>query len=324
MSRTGAAPKISVVIPSYNTASLISCCLDSVFAQTYTDFEVLVINDGSPDTPELERVLESYMDRIIYIKQENKRAAGARNNGIRRARGEFIAFLDSDDTWFPTHLACQMRMFEQDRSLDLVYCDGLMKLNGGQQCRFTEKNPSRGNATFRALIQEHCQIPVSSVVARKRALVNAGFFDEQLQRCDDYDMWVRTAFTGAKIGYSSVVGGTIFASERPGALSQSKARMIEAYWKILEKYLRTLPLSSADRVIVEERAAEIKARYFLEEGKRKTEALEFEEARKLISEANKHFRRSLLSIAVIGLSVAPRTTGRVMSFWRGARSETSV
>jgi Glycosyl transferase family 2 len=324
MSRTGAAPKISVVIPSYNTASLISCCLDSVFAQTYTDFEVLVINDGSPDTPELERVLESYMDRIIYIKQENKRAAGARNNGIRRARGEFIAFLDSDDTWFPTHLACQMRMFEQDRSLDLVYCDGLMKLNGGQQCRFTEKNPSRGNATFRALIQEHCQIPVSSVVARKRALVNAGFFDEQLPRCDDYDMWVRTAFTGAKIGYSSVVGGTIFAAERPGALSQSKARMIEAYWKILEKYLRTLPLSSADRVIVEERAAEIKARYFLEEGKCKTEALEFEEARKLISEANKHFRRSLLSIVVIGLSVAPRTTGRVMSFWRGARSETSV
>ena len=70
-------PRVSVLIPAYNTAFMIAGCLDSVFAQTYRDFEAIVVNDGSPDTPELEKVLQPYMDRIVYIVQPNKRAAGA-------------------------------------------------------------------------------------------------------------------------------------------------------------------------------------------------------------------------------------------------------
>src|ERR1700691_5903395 len=105
------APRVSVIIPAYNTAQLIAACLDSIFAQTFQDFETVIVNDGSPDTPELEKVLQPYMDRqgdrIVYIKQVNKRAAGARNTAIARARGEFLAFLDSDDTWLPNHLESQ-------------------------------------------------------------------------------------------------------------------------------------------------------------------------------------------------------------------------
>ena len=80
------APKVSIIIPTFETAGMIKACMDSVFAQTYTDFEAVVINDGSPDTPELEEVLQPYMDRIFYIKQENKRCAGARNNGCADPR----------------------------------------------------------------------------------------------------------------------------------------------------------------------------------------------------------------------------------------------
>src|ERR1017187_9565262 len=123
---TNPAPKVSVIIPSYKTADLIAACLDSVFAQTYSDFEAIVVNDGSPDTVELEKVLQPYLGRIVYIKQENKRAAGARNNAIRQARGEFVAFLDSDDTWFPNHLAAQMQLVADDPSLDLVYANALL------------------------------------------------------------------------------------------------------------------------------------------------------------------------------------------------------
>src|SRR5713101_6185988 len=94
----GRKPILSIIIPAFNTADTISGCLDSVFAQSYGDFEAIVINDGSPDTPHLEEVLQPYLSRIIYVNQENKRAAGARNTAIRRARGEFLAFLDSDDT----------------------------------------------------------------------------------------------------------------------------------------------------------------------------------------------------------------------------------
>ena len=323
VSQTNPAPKVSVIIPSYKTADLIAACLDSVFAQTYSDFEAIVVNDGSPDTPELEKVLQPYIDRIVYIKQENKRAAGARNNAIRNARGEFVAFLDSDDTWMPDHLFSQMQLFTEDPSLDLVYCDGILVLDAAQECRFMEKCPSTGQATFDALIVERCQIPISTVVARKRTLVDAGLFDEKLPRCDDYDMWVRAAFSGAKIGYSRKLGARLFVV-RPGSLSQSNARMIEGYWNILEKFKRTLPLKDVDRDVVEKRAAQIRAAYLLEEGKCKLEERQFDQGRQLISQANDYFRKPSLSAAVFGLSIAPGATAKLMSFWRKIRSAASA
>ena len=92
-----ADPQVSVIMPIYNTAHLIEASLNSVLEQTFSNFEIIVVNDGSPDTAELEEILKPYQSRIVYIKQENKRAARARNNGISKARGEFLAFLDSDD-----------------------------------------------------------------------------------------------------------------------------------------------------------------------------------------------------------------------------------
>jgi hypothetical protein len=116
------------------------------------------------------------------------------------------------------------------------------------------------------------------------------------------------------------VTGTIFAADRPGSLSQSKVRMIEAYWNILEKFKNTLPLAEADRAVVEQRAAEIKARYLLEEGKCKTEEGQFAEGRQLISDANKYLHKPLLSLAVFGLGVAPRVTAKLMSYWRAVKN----
>ena len=321
--RSNSAPKVSIIIPSYKTADLIAACLDSVFAQTYSDFEAIVINDGSPDTIQLEKVLEPYRDRIVYIKQENKRAAGARNNGIRQARGEYIALLDSDDTWIPDHLSSQMGLFADDPSLDLVYSNGLLLGGPSQECEFMEKCPSTGEATFEALIVERCQIPISTVVARKRTLVDAGCFDESLLRCDDYDMWVRSAFHGAKIGYTRKVQARMFVG-RPGSLSQSNARMIEGYWNILEKFKRTLPLEAPAREVVEKRAALIRARYLLEEGKCKLEEHQFDKGRQLISEANDYLQRPSLSAALLGLSIAPGATAKFMSFWNRIRSATSA
>src|SRR5208337_1073932 len=203
------APRVSIIIPSYNTAPLIAACLDSIFAQTFQDFEAIVVNDGSPDTAELEKVLQPYLDRnserIVYIKQVNKRAAGARNTAIASARGEFLAFLDSDDTWLPNHLESQMKQFDADPSLGLVYSNGVLIRDPMPPVEFMEKCPSTGEAGFEALVAERCHISVSTVVARKAAIVKAGGFDESLARCDDYDMWLRTAFYGGKLGYNRQV-----------------------------------------------------------------------------------------------------------------------
>jgi len=299
-----------VIIPAYNTASLIANCLDSVFSQTYQDFEVIVVNDGSPDTPQLEAVLQAYLSRIVYIKQSNKRAAGARNTAITEARGEWLAFLDSDDAWLPDHLAAQVKLLA-DSNLDLVYCNGFRI---GDQREFMDKCPSRGPATFAALIEERCQIPVSTVVARKRSLVKAGLFDEQLAQCDDYDMWVRAAFYGAKIGYSRQVQVRLNGG-RPGSLSQSSAKMAEAYLNILDKVTRTLPLEDSDRKVVERRTQEIRAHYLVEQGKLLLSQKQFDEAMERFSEANSLLRKPKLSLVCFGLKVAPHATGRMFSLW---------
>jgi glycosyltransferase involved in cell wall biosynthesis len=318
-SQSTPAPKLSVIIPSYKTADLIVACLDSVFAQTYSDFEAIVVNDGSPDTAQLEEALRPYRDRIVYIKQENKRAASARNNAIRRSRGEFVAFLDSDDTWLPNHLASQMQLFADNPSLDLAYANALLIGDPVREPEFMEKCPSSGEATFEALIVERCQIPISTVVARKQTLIDAGLFDESLPRCDDYDMWVRSAFRGAKIGYGRMVQARLFIG-RPGSLGQSRAKMAEAYWNMLEKFKSVLPLNPRDRAVVDKRAAEIRASYLLEEGKCKLAERKFDKARELLAEANDYLHRSSLSLAVLGLGIAPSATGKLITFLRRVRN----
>jgi len=312
--QSNAVPKVSAIIPTYKTTDCIVECLDSVFAQTYKDFEAIVVNDGSPDTIELEKVLGSYMERIVYIKQENKRAAGARNTAIHHARGEFVAFLDSDDTWMPHHLAAQMQLFEHDPSLSLTYSNALVGMPG-KEFEFMERCPSAGEATFESLLLEQCQIPISTVVARKEAITRAGMFDEKLLRNDDYDMWVRTVFYGARIAYTEKVNAYMRIA-RPGSLSESRAKMAEGSWAILEKLTRTLPLTDQARKVVEQRAAYYKARYLLEEGKDKLDQHQFDQARRLLSEANDYFRKSKLSLALLGLSVAPGATFKLVSVWK--------
>ena len=268
-------------------------------------------------------VLQPYIDRIVYIKQENKRCAGARNTAIRQARGEFLAFLDSDDTWYPDHLASQVQQFADDPSLDLVYCDSLLVGDPKRESRFMERCPSIGPATFDSLIVERCQIPISTVVVRKQAIVKAGGFDEKLQRCDDYDMWVRTAFHGAKIGYIRKLTVHMYIG-RPGSMSQEKAKMVEAYLGILLRFKSILPLSDAQREVVDKRAESIRTRYLVEEGKRQLDQREFEKARELFTEANQKLKAPGLIAVVLGLKIAPKVTGKLVSLLSRVRVGLSV
>lgn len=316
-------PRVSIIIPSYNTAGLIQGCLESVFQQTYRDFEVIVVNDGSPDTVQLEQALQPYMGRIVYIRQENKRCAGARNTAIQKARGAYLAFLDSDDSWLPEHLASHMVMLDKDPELDFVYSDAILVGEGSQQKTFMEGCPSAGAATFEALVVERCQIPISTVVVRKSAIVRAGGFDENLVRCDDYDMWLRTAFFGARIAYSRNPQARLYIG-RPDSLGLSRARMAEAYWRILDKAANTLPLDGPQRELVNHRAAEIRARYLLEEGKIQLSEKHPEKARELFAEANRHLRRLKLSFVIGTLQLAPQSTCNLVAMWSRFRNTRTV
>src|SRR5208337_1705827 len=111
--------KVSVVIPVYNGAATISCALASVFAQSYSDYEVVVLDDGSTD--DTASVLAGYGDRIRVISQRNRGLSAARNAGVRASGGEYVAFLDDDDEWMPEKLARSAAVLDQDPNCALVY-----------------------------------------------------------------------------------------------------------------------------------------------------------------------------------------------------------
>src|SRR5437773_740875 len=151
-----AAPSVSVIVPAYNVALFIGETLASVFAQTFTDFEVVIVNDGSPDTEELELALRPYRERINYLRQENSGASAARNTGLRAARGELIAFLDADDVWAPNYLEEQLK-FIREFDCDLACADAMIfgvSSNAGRTYMesLMEAAPPQGRVTFLELV----------------------------------------------------------------------------------------------------------------------------------------------------------------------------
>ncbi|HEX6283849.1 MAG TPA: glycosyltransferase family 2 protein [Pyrinomonadaceae bacterium] len=193
--------QVSVIIPAYNAAEYIGETLDSVFAQTFKDYEVIVINDGSPDTEELERALERYAPQLRYLKQENRGAAAARNTGIRAAAGELVAFLDADDTWRPNFLEQQIALLKCSNA-DFVYADALLCGDSPLSGRtFMQVQPSRGEVTPESLLAVNVTVLTSTVVARKQPIVEAGLFNESIKRGHDFELWLRLAKHGVRFAY---------------------------------------------------------------------------------------------------------------------------
>jgi len=112
-------PVVSVIIPAYNHVRFVGQCIDSVLTQTYTDYEVVVVDDGSQDGT--SAILQGYGDRIVYIRQENAGTQAARNRAIRASTGEFIALLDSDDAWLPMKLQRQLAAFDARPDVGMIY-----------------------------------------------------------------------------------------------------------------------------------------------------------------------------------------------------------
>lgn len=248
-------PRVSVIVPCYNTAGMVADTLDSIFAQTYRDFEVIVINDGSPDTVELEKVLAPYRPDIRYIVKENGGLASARNAGIAIARGELVAFIDSDDLWVPEYLAFQVAQLDANPDADIVYPNTVYFGEGENGTRLGRPmSAPMPEVTFTRLVTEECAVVVACL-ARKAAVVRAGLFDEQLRRCEDFDLWLRCVKSGAHIIYhhQPLVRYRI----RRGSLSADTASMTASAAKVLRKMRTAVALTGEERAVVER-----KIRYF--------------------------------------------------------------
>lgn len=215
-------PRVSVIIPTYNRARLLERSIDSVRAQTLQDWELLLVDDGSTDdTAGLAARLTSADRRIRYLSNDRTRgSAGARNCGIRKAQGEFIAFLDSDDTWFPPHLERALEYLAGHPEVSLVGCDqwrinhskGERKTASGyllelidiwledpiaqrlfdrDEIRNDLQKIARRDLIVNFLIAGYLWLQPSTAVLRREILDEVGIFDEDRQRTTDFDLWLR-------------------------------------------------------------------------------------------------------------------------------------
>jgi len=308
-------PLVSVIIPAYNASAHIRDALESVFAQTYRDFEVIIINDGSPDTKEFEHTIETYRDRIVYMKQENRGPAAARNAGILRAQGVYVAFLDSDDAWHPEYLKKQLNMIEENPSLDLVYSDCFYSSDSGSDgTRYMQKCPSNGPVTFDSLAIEDCAIPTSQTVARKSAIIKAGLFDERFWCSEDYDLWLRMAHSGARMSYQKHPLGR--HKVRAGSLTSDEVTLQDGMVKVLTKLDATLDLSVGSRAVLRRKLTLATAERDLALAKERLACGDLKQAMILFEKANARLGRRKLQLVLWGLRVTPRLTRVALGiFW---------
>lgn len=181
--------EVSVILPVYNRADTICTAIDSVLAQSYKSYEIILVDDGSEDN--LKEILLRYGDKVTYIYQKNSGPSAARNNGIRNANGKFIAFLDSDDAWLPLKLEKQIEYFYRIESLGLIgtgyfICDENL-------CEPANPRKVKMARTAREEILIHNIWPTPSVVVRRSCFDTVGMFNENMRFAEDWEMWIRIA-----------------------------------------------------------------------------------------------------------------------------------
>ncbi|HUY13306.1 MAG TPA: glycosyltransferase family A protein [Terriglobia bacterium] len=302
-----ANPRVSVIVPAYNTAHLIAATLDSVFSQTFKEFEVIVVNDGAPDTPDLERVLASYRDRIRYIKQENQGVGAARNAGIRNASGEFLAFPDSDDLWLPDFLAGQLKFFEEHPGLDLVCADciyfGDSDLAGKS---WQALDPIQDPVTFEKILPTHGGAFASFVLMRRAAALKVGSFEEERPLLEDYHYWLRLLYGGGRMAYNPKILGR--RRIHSGSLTYNHEVVIPQAVKALQKLEAILDPSSKEADLVRQQILAFQYRLYVDEGKRSLAAGDFKAALRSFEAAYAAAPSRKVRLTLVGLRWAPGWT----------------
>jgi glycosyltransferase involved in cell wall biosynthesis len=186
-------PQVSVVIPVHNRETLIGRAIDSVLRQTYTDFELLVVDDGSTDGTVARVQAQTGDPRLRLLRHTtNRGAAAARNTAIMAARGEFIAFLDSDDEWLPDKLERQVACLASAPPDMLMCCSGYWMVR--ERSREVAARIPRARGSWREALWDGCTLsPGSTAFIRRRAFDIHGLFDERLGRLEDWDWLLRYA-----------------------------------------------------------------------------------------------------------------------------------
>jgi glycosyltransferase involved in cell wall biosynthesis len=297
-------PAVSIVIAAYNSTRYIRQTLDSINNQTFTDFETIVVNDGSTDTTQLEQILESHPLPIVYISQDNKGVSAARNAGINIAQGEFYTQLDSDDLWEPEYLSTQVQFLTDHPDVVVVYPNATIFGDSSDvELEYMEICPSKGEVSFESLIQEHC-IVLTCVTARMSMIKRVGMFDEMIRSCEDFDLWLRIIKAGGRITYHRQILARYRRHE--GSLSSDRVWMTTNLLAVMEKAAKRSDLTHSERETLLRESDKRRTMLHLFQGKHALGLGDAETALNRFEEANTNLRSRKLSITIFLLRLWPR------------------
>lgn len=226
-------PRVSVVIPTFNCDRFIQRTVDSALAQTYRDFEIIVVDDGSTDGT--RSIIADFGPRVRYFFQSNQGASAARNRAIESATGEFIAYLDADDLWAPDKLARQVEYLDAHPACGMIHTevavvdeqDSVLHTRFNQE---TQRAVPHGACLRQLLQQSHIQ--TLTVVERRSAFDRAGTFDLRLPVAQDYLHWIQVVLEGYEIGYLPDPLGLY--RWRVGSLMSSQRRLLGDFVRIYQ------------------------------------------------------------------------------------------
>jgi glycosyltransferase involved in cell wall biosynthesis len=229
-------PTIEVIIPAYNAAKYLPIAIESVMAQTFEDWGILLVDDGSTDNT--AEIVAPYIERlgpkIKYIKQPNAGLPAARNTAIRNSTAEFLALLDADDIWLPCRLAESLKSFENKPRVGLSYSFvSLIDENGEILKVFDNIQPHAEGNIAPYIYTRDVQLPCPTITFRRSCIDEVGFFDETMRATEDRDLWLRIA-----LKYEIGLVRTVLALYRtsPDSMTRDPDRMLQAQLQFIQKH----------------------------------------------------------------------------------------
>lgn len=252
---------VSIIIPTYNYAHYLTETLNSVYNQTFSDWECVVVDDGSTDNT--KQVVEQFVKKDIrfkYINQKNQGVSSARNSGVKYSKGDFIQFVDGDDLLQPNKLLSQVTVFHNNKNVDIVYNDvrffddgnpTVLKtsLKGNKDDNWLPKISSRG-ATVVGLFSRINFMVINAPLIKKTVFDKVGFFNIEMKALEDWDFWMRCALNDCFFQYNESPDSFALVRVHAGSLSTIKPSMNQGHFLFLKNTLVHKNLSFNYRLVL--------------------------------------------------------------------------
>lgn len=288
-------PAVSVIMPAYNVAPYIAEAISSVLAQTFTDYELIVVDDGSTDeTAAIVRTFMGRDPRIVLVQQENRGLAAARNAALRAASAPLLALLDSDDIWAPEFLAEQVAILDARPDVDIVTGNAwtLGSHEDGLPARPTpDPRPAPNLAT---ILTDELSVFIMSVF-RRRVYETIGGFDDMLRTNEDFDFWLRAAIAGFVFARNDKPLG--YYRRRDDSLSASQVRMLRGALRVYYKQRPSLLMDARSLRLLDDSVQRFEADLIAAEARDAINQKDFSSANRHLSALNERRGGAMVRVA---------------------------